>query len=169
MSKNNFIELFVYELNGILNAEHQILDALPNVIEAASSEELKMTLQNHYEETQHQTERLQKIFSLLNKESSRQACKAMRGLIEESDEIINRYSRSSIRDAALIAACQRIEHYEIAVYGTLKTFAKQLDFDEIADLLEETLAEEGGANEKLTDIAEGGFFTTRVNQTALQK
>lgn len=169
MPKNDFKNLFLDELKDIFSAENQIIEALPKVIKAAENPELKKALKHHLGETEHQAERLKKIFQLLNEEESEEKCEAMEGLIEECDETAHKYPNSPIRDAALIAACQRIEHYEIAVYGTLRTFAKQLDLEDIADLLQESLDEEGNANKKLTEIAEGGFFTTGINQQALKK
>lgn len=169
MPKNDFKQLFVEELRDIYSAETQLVEALPKVIKAAENPELKNAVKSHLEETQHQVERLEQIFEIIGEEVGDETCEAMEGLIKECDEVIHRYPQSVVRDAALIAAAQRVEHYEIAVYGTLRTFAKQLDLEEIADLLNETLAEEGNANKKLTSIAEGGFFTAGVNQKAVKR
>lgn len=169
MSKNDFKQLFIEELRDIYSAETQLVKALPKVIKAAENPELKNAVKAHLGETEHQVERLQQIFEILGEDVGDETCEAMEGLLKECDEVVHRYPLSAVRDAALIAAAQRVEHYEIAVYGTLRTFAKQLDLEEIADLLDETLQEEGNANKKLTSIAEGELFTAGINQKAVKR
>jgi len=162
-------KLFIDELQDIYSAEIQIVKALPKMINAVQYPELKEALTAHLEETKNQVTRLDRIFSKLGESAGSETCEAMKGLIEESDEYIKKYPESIIRDAALITAAQRIEHYEMAVYGALRTFAKELEYDDAADLLQETLDEEGNANNTLTGIAEGGFFTAGVNEKALKR
>lgn len=164
--EKNIMGLFVDELKDMLSAEHQIVEALPEVIEAAESQDLKKALKNHLQETRGQVQRLEKIFKLLGIPGSEKTCKAMKGLILETIEVIKELPQSPVRDAAIISKAQRIEHYEISAYGTMRTFAKELDLDEAADLLKETEKEEANADKKLTKIAEGGLVTTGVNQKA---
>lgn len=168
-NKDQFFQLFVDELRDIYSAENQLLVALPKMAKSAFDEELRDAFLNHLEETKNQVQRLDKIFKQIQERPEGETCEAMQGLIKEGSEVDEKYEKSAIRDAALIAAAQRVEHYEMAVYGTLRTFANQLDYDEAADLLQETLNEEGNANKKLTKIAEGGIFTSGVNKKAAKK
>ncbi len=169
MSRSEFMELFVDQLQDIFSAENQLVSALPKVAQAATHQELKEAIQQHLAETKEQVTRLKRIFQLLNVNGSGKTCEAMQGLIQEAEEIIQKYPASAVRDAGLIAAAQRVEHYEIAVYGCLRTFADQLGLDEIAELLQDSLDEEGNADKKLTSIAEGGFFSTGINETATSR
>ena len=168
MSNVEFKKLFVNELQNVFNAEQQIVEALPKVINAVESPDLKEAFTKHYEESKQQVQRIERIFSQIEETKRNEVCESMRCLIQETEQCINSYPMSMIRDAAIIAAAQRIEHYEIAVYGTLRTFAKQLDFDNAVDLLDETLKEEKGADEILSRIATGGFFTSGINKKALK-
>lgn len=168
MEKNEFFNLFVDELCDIYDAERQLVNALPRVISAVVTPKLKDALTAHLEETKNQVKRIDNIFNMLDEEHRDESCEAMEGLIEEVVETIDRYPASPLRDAALIAAAQRIEHYEIAVYGTLKIFAKELDLCEVADILCKSLEEEGKADKTLTSIAEGGIFTSGVNRKAMK-
>ncbi|MEO5803157.1 MAG: ferritin-like domain-containing protein [Verrucomicrobiota bacterium] len=156
MKINNLQDLYVEELRDIYNAENQLLKALPKVAQAANSDELRAAVEDHLEQTTEQIERLDQIFESLGMASKGKKCKAMEGLLEESNELLEEKDdfAESVFDAALIAACQRVEHYEIAVYGTLTTFAKLLGREEDADLLGQTLDEEKETDEGLTDIAE---------------
>lgn len=167
MSREDFMDLFIDQLNDAYSAETQIVKALPKVIKAASSPDLKNAIESHLKETKNQVTRLEKVFKAIGEKIGNETCEAMEGLIFECDHVIQEYPASPLRDAAIIASAQRIEHYEIAVYGTLCTFAKELDLDDVQDLLGETLEEEKGADEKLTEIAEGGLLTAGVNQKAL--
>jgi ferritin-like metal-binding protein YciE len=166
MSKTEFQNLFVEQLKDVYIIEKQIIEALPLLVDAAESPELKDTIKTHLAETRNHVERLKKIFKMLQMEESRGSSKIIEGFIQTGREIINNYPESAVRDAALIALVQRVEHDEIAIYGTLYTFAKQLDLDDAADLLHDTLKEEGNADKKLTGIAEGGLFAAGVNQRA---
>lgn len=167
--------MFLALLKEIFDAENQIIAALPKVIKAASHKELKDALSNHLDETKNQVTRLQKIFKILNENPTGEQCKGMRGLIEEGDDCINEQTDATVKDASLIICCQKIEHYEIASYGSARALARHLndarisdriDFDQIADTLQETLDEESDADEKLTEIAEGGFFKEGINEEA---
>lgn len=164
---NNMKELFMNELSDMLSAEEQILQAMPTMIKAADTPELKEALETHFQETKEQVKRLKKIFSMLKmKATDKEKCEAMQGLIEECSEVINAFEASALRDAALISKAQRIEHYEISAYGTLRTFAKELGLKEAASLLQESLNEEANADKTLTKIAEGSLLTSGVNTKA---
>ncbi|MBC8094914.1 MAG: DUF892 family protein [Akkermansiaceae bacterium] len=143
-------ETFIEELKDLYDAEKQITKALPKMIKAAEHEELKEALQAHLEETGVQIERLEKVFELFDETPKSKKCKAMEGLVAEGKELIEEEEG----DAAMICAAQKIEHYEIASYGSLVSWARLLGEDAAADLLEETLGEEEQADEKLTEIAE---------------
>lgn len=141
---------FIEELKDTYDAEQQIIKALPKAIKAAEHEDLKEALETHLEETQGHVERLDQVFELFDESPKRKKCKGMEGLIAEGDERISEKEG----DAALIACLQKIEHYEIAAYGTLASWARLLDEDEAVNILEDTLNEESDADEKLTDLAE---------------
>ena len=165
--EKNLKDLLINELHDLFSAEEQIVQALPEMINAAESPELKKAFQSHLKETKGQMQRLEKIFKLLKIARKEKFCNATKGLIEECKEVLKDFKRqSSVRDAALISKVQRIEHYEISAYGTVRTFATELDLDEVADLLQATLEEEANADKKLTKIAEGGLLSSGVNQEA---
>lgn len=165
--QKDFKDLLIDELHDILNAEEQIVEALPEMAKASESPDLKKAFESHLKETKGQIQRLEKIFKLLKVERKEKLCRAARGLIQECQEVLKDYkTKSPIRDAALISKAQRIEHYEISAYGTVRTFASELDLDAVADLLQATLDEEGHANKKLTKIAQGGLFKTGINVKA---
>lgn len=167
MKNNGLHDLLVYELKDIYSAERQIINYLPKLIALASLPELKEMLSKHLNETEDHMKRLDRIFSILSLQPSDVVCQAMRGLIQETNELVEGAVQSAILDASIICAIQKIEHYGIASYGTLRSFAKQLELDsEIIDLLQESLDEEGEANKKLTKIAEGSFFSSGVNEGA---
>ena len=162
MKAKGFKDLFELELKDIYSAEKQLTKALPKMAKAATNDELKEAFESHLAETEGQIERLEKIFDQLGISHSRvEKCKAMEGLVEEGKKIMEEGLEPHVLDAALICAAQRVEHYEIAAYGCARTFAQQLGQQEIADLLQETLDEEGNADKKLTEIAE-----SVVNQEA---
>lgn len=166
MQLDSMEKLLVNELQDLFSAENQLLKALPKMQNAASSHELKEALKKHLAETKLQAERLETALNLLQADTKGQVCEAMKGLITEAEEILNSSSSAILKDAAMIGAAQKIEHYEIAGYGTAKAHAKLLDLDEIADLLAETLEEESAADKKLTKIAEGSLFNSGVNKKA---
>lgn len=167
MTDESMKSLFVCQLSDILSAEMQLVEALPELIEAADSKELKQALEQHLNETREQVKRLKKVFKALGTRPSGEECEAMQGLIQECREAIECYDESPVRDAAIIAKAQCVEHYEISAYGTLRTFAKELGFDDIRDLLQETLDEESNADKTLNKIAEGGLLTAGVNYKAI--
>jgi ferritin-like metal-binding protein YciE len=146
-------ELFVDELKDLYSAEKQIIRALPKLAKAATSEELREAFQSHLEETNEHVARLEKAFEILGKSPRGKTCVGMKGVLEEGSEVLEDTDKGEVRDAALISAAQRVEHYEMAGYGSARDFAKVLGQDEIADLLEETLEEEKAADEKLTSIS----------------
>lgn len=169
MKNQGLYDLFVKEVEDMYSAEQQIVDTLPKLIKLASLSELKEALSHHLEETEGQVGRLEKIFSILKMKPRKKMCEGMKGILEEGDEMLKNKSQSPTLDATIISAAQKVEHYEMASYGTLISFAKTLDLDsKISDLLKETLDEESAADKKLTKIAEGSIFTTGVNQEAAE-
>jgi len=155
MKLDSLRTLWIEEMRDLYNAENQLLKALPKMAKKATTPELKEAFETHLDETQTHVERLEEIFTRLGKKPSGKTCKAMKGLIEEGSEMMSEDGIDSVIDAGIIAAAQRVEHYEIAGYGVVRTFASILGEDEAEDLLQETLDEEGAADEKLTEIAEG--------------
>ncbi len=169
LMEKNLKDLLLDELHDLLSSENQIVEALPEMVRAAESEDLKHAFEGHLKETKEQIHRLEKIFKLLEVEKKEKFCEATKGLIEECKGVLKDFKKKSpLRDAALISKAQRIEHYEISAYGTVRTFAQELDLDEVADLLNETLDEEANADKKLTKIAEGRLFKSGVNQKAMK-
>lgn len=146
-------DAFIHGLADIYSAEKQLTKALPKLAKAASNEELAEGFENHLEETQEQVERIEEILDLLDVKLPRMRCEAMAGLVQESQDIISEMDEGPIRDVLLIAGAQKVEHYEIASYGCLVEWAKQLGHDDVAELLEETLEEEKATDEKLNQIA----------------
>ena len=158
-------DLFEHEISDLYSAETQLVEALPKMAQAATNDELRHAFQNHLEETRDHVRRLTDIRGQLGSTSSEQ-CEGMRGLIEEGEEIISAGGDPNVKDAALISAAQRVEHYEIAAYGTARTLADELDLDDVKDLLDQTLDEESNADKLLTKIATGGMFKAGINQQA---
>lgn len=154
MKLNNLNDLLIHELKDLYNAENQIAKALPKMAEAASSEQLRTAFQNHLSETQTQIERLDQVFEIIGEKATGEKCKAMEGIIKEAEDMLDKKADKSVMDAALIACAQRVEHYEIAGYGTVCTYAKQLGMKEVMDLLQMNLSEEKKTDEKLTFLAE---------------
>lgn len=153
MKVKTFDDLFVHELKDLYSAEKQILEALGKMAEAASSEELKQAFLEHQKETEIQKQRIEKIFESLDYQPGGSKCEAAEGLIEEGEELIKELEKGEVRDAALIGAAQRVEHYEMAGYGTARTYAEILGNQEAVRLLQETLDEEGETDKKLTELA----------------
>jgi ferritin-like metal-binding protein YciE len=146
--------LYIDELRDIYNAENQLLKALPKMAKAASSDELKDAFEKHLEQTKGHVERLEEVFQDIGETPKGKTCKAMKGLIEEGWEILKEEGEESVLDAAIIVAAQKVEHYEIASYGSVRTFAQLLGKDRSAELLQATLDEESEANELLNNLAE---------------
>ena len=154
MPMKNLKQLFIDELKDIYDAEQRITKALPKMVKAANSEDLSSALENHLEETQEHVARLEQIFKNLNVSVGRKTCQAMVGLLEEGQSLMDEKGAQSVMDAALIAAAQKVEHYEMATYGCLRDWAQLLGDDSSAELLQQTLDEEGEADQKLTEIAQ---------------
>jgi ferritin-like metal-binding protein YciE len=153
MKLENLQQLYLKELRDLYSAENQITDALPKLIEAANNSELKNALQEHLNVTQTQIGRLEQIFQTLNEKPTGETCKGMKGVIKEGDEIVSAGGDPSTVDAGIISAAQRVEHYEMAGYGTVRTYAKLLGRDQDSQLLQQTLDEEKEADQTLTQIA----------------
>lgn len=155
MAIKTLVDLFIHDLSDVYSAEKQITRALPKMARAATDESLKAAFEAHLEETRGQIERLDQIVEKTEElRIRRMKCHALEGLVEEAQEIIDSVEAGPVRDAGLIGAAQKVEHYEIATYGTLAAMAKRLGFDEAAKLLAETLKEEKATDEKLNVIAE---------------
>jgi ferritin-like metal-binding protein YciE len=147
-------DLLIEELRDLYNAENQLVEALPKLAEAATSSELKSAFNHHLQETRQHVTRLERIFQQIGEKSSGETCEAMKGLIKEGDVLVKAEGDPSVRDAGLVGAAQRVEHYEIAGYGTARSLARRLGENEIAETLQQTLNEEAQADKKLTSIAE---------------
>jgi ferritin-like metal-binding protein YciE len=146
-------ELYIDELKDIYNAENQLVKALPKMAKAATSEELRTGFEEHLEQTRGHVQRLEQIFKELGEKPSGKKCKGMEGLVAEGQEMMGEDFEDDVMDAALISAAQRVEHYEIAAYGTVRTYAELLGEDTAVQLLEQTLEEEKETDQKLTDMA----------------
>jgi len=147
-------DLLIEELRDLYNAENQLVEALPKLAAAATSSELKSAFNHHLQETRQHVTRLERIFQQIGEKSSGETCEAMKGLIKEGDVLVKAEGDPSVRDAGLVGAAQRVEHYEIAGYGTARSLARRLGENEIAETLQQTLNEEAQADKKLTSIAE---------------
>ena len=147
-------DLYVEQLRDLYDGENQIIKALPKMIESTESEELSSALEEHLEVTRQQAQRLEQIFQGLGENSKGEKCKGMEGIIKEGSEVMKEDMPETVKDAAIIASAQRVEHYEIAGYGTVRTYAELLGEEEAVDLLQQTLDEEKEADEKLSDLAE---------------
>jgi len=150
---NSLQDLLIDQLKDLYDAEHRLTEALPKMAEASYSSSLRQAFLSHLEQTKNHVTRLEQAFAQLGVKAERETCQAMKGLIAEGSQVIGANGDPFVKDAALIAAAQRVEHYEMAGYGSARTFADQLDLASIAELLQETLDEEGEADEKLTELA----------------
>jgi ferritin-like metal-binding protein YciE len=154
MQLNNLEDLLKDDLKDILNAENQIIKALPKMIKKASHEELKSAFEEHLEVTREQAQRVEQVMEMLGMPARGKTCKAMKGIIEEGQEVMSEDAEEDVMDAALIAAAQKVEHYEIATYGTLCTYAELLGLQDAKRLLGQTLDEEKETDERLSELAE---------------
>jgi ferritin-like metal-binding protein YciE len=154
-------DAFLDELRDLLSAERQLTKALPKMAKGASSAPLKEAFEHHLQETERQVERLEKVFESLGKSARAKRCDAMEGLVEEGKELLEHEAEPAVMDALLIASAQKVEHYEIASYGTLCTWAEMLGYREAVRLLKETMSEEVQADEKLTKLSQ------QINQAAI--
>jgi ferritin-like metal-binding protein YciE len=153
MKPNSLQELYVKQLKDLYDAEQQIIKALPEMIDAADSKDLETALTEHLDVTKEQAMRLERIFTALGEKAKGEKCKGMQGVIQEGSDLIGDIKDPNVRDAAIIAAAQRVEHYEMAGYGTARTYATLLGNNEASQLLQQTLDEEKEADEKLTKLA----------------
>jgi ferritin-like metal-binding protein YciE len=151
---NSLHELYVQQLRDLYDAENQLVKALPKMAEAANSDELRQGFEEHLEQTKEHVQRLETIFEKLGEKPKGEKCKGMEGLVKEGSEVLDKDMQEDVKDAAIIAAAQRVEHYEIAGYGTVRTYANLLGEDEATSLLEKTLDEEKETDDKLTQLAE---------------
>ncbi|MDX6467496.1 MAG: hypothetical protein QOI27_2536 [Gaiellaceae bacterium] len=166
MQLGSINDVFSHEVQDLHSAETQLVGALPKMAQAASTEELRQAFEHHLEETREHVHRLDEIMAQAGVSAGSEMCKGMEGLITEGDEIVKAQGDPAAKDAALIAAAQRVEHYEIAAYGTARTLADELDLSDAKDLLDQTLDEESQADKVLTKIATGGLLKAGVNQRA---
>jgi len=162
MSVDTIEKLFIAELKDLYSAENQITKALPKMVKAATSPDLKKAFESHLRETEGQIERLVEICNLIGANPKGKSCEGMKGVLSEGSSMLEEVEEGDVRDAALISAAQRVEHYEMAAYGTVRTYAELLGQSQAAKLLEETLEEEKAADQKLTSISQ------RVNVRAQQ-
>lgn len=169
MKLDTLRKLYIEELRDVYNAEHQLLKALPKMTKVASAEELREALQDHLEETKGHVERIEEIFNELDESPKGKTCHGMKGLVEEGSEILEEKGEESVIDAGIIAAAQKVEHYEIATYGTLRTWAELLGESEAADLLQQTLDEEGDADKRLNELAEEIVNPEALSETEEQE
>ena len=152
---HNLQDLFVHQLEDLYDAENRLIESLPLMSQAATSPDLKQAFDMHLRQTEGHKARLEEVFHKLNMEAKRETCKAMQGLVKEGEDMISAKGDDKVRDAGLIAAAQRVEHYEMAGYGAVRTYARQLGLQDVAQTLQRTLDEEGEADKKLTALAEG--------------
>jgi ferritin-like metal-binding protein YciE len=146
-------DLYLSELKDLYSAEDQIVKALPKMIENAESPDLRTALAQHLEETRGHVARLEQVFEMHGEEARKQKCKGMQGVLAEGDEMVGKDATPAVRDAAIISSCQRVEHYEISAYGTVRTYAEQMGHQRAAAILKQMLDEELAADKKLTQIA----------------
>ena len=166
MQLTSLNDVFAEQVADLRSAENQLIEALPKMAGAASDSSLREAFNHHLEETRTHAERIEQVIQQFGGQVPNEECKAMQGLIEEGDDIVNADGDPTARDTALIAAAQRVEHYEIAAYGTARTLAQQLELPEAASLLEQTLEEERKADGLLNKIATGGMLGTGLNEKA---
>jgi ferritin-like metal-binding protein YciE len=161
MKLNSLHDLYVHELKDLYSAENQILKALPKMAEQAGTGELRAAFEDHLQQTREHVNRLERIFERLNESPKGDTCDGMKGIISEGEDMMDEDAEESVSDAALISSAQKVEHYEIASYGSVRTYAQQLGYDQDSQLLQRTLDEEGETDKRLSRIAE-----TRVNVDA---
>ena len=169
MRLDSLQDVLADQIGDLRSAEEQLVKALPKMVSAAHSDELRAAFENHLEETRGHLQRLQDLIPTLGTPVPMETCEGMQGLLAEGDQIVSAQGDPLAKDAALIAAAQRVEHYEIAAYGTARTLAGELDLDDAKDLLDQTLDEEANADKLLTKIATGGMFKSGVNQAAASR
>jgi ferritin-like metal-binding protein YciE len=166
MQLSSINDVYTHELQDLHSAETQLIQALPQMAQAASNDELRQAFEQHLEETRGHVKRLEEILGQAGISAGAEKCKGMAGLIAEGEQIVTAQGDPTVKDAALISAAQRVEHYEIAAYGTARTLADELGMNEAKDLLDQTLDEESDADKLLTKIATGGMLKAGINQQA---
>jgi ferritin-like metal-binding protein YciE len=165
---NSLHGVFLEKLSDLCDVESQLIKALPKMAEAATNADLKAGFEEHLEQTEEHLSRLEEISSSLGEDLTGEPSEVMTALIAEGEKIINRTGDTAVKDAALIAAAQKVEHYEIAAYGTVASWAKAMDHSDVADLLGKTLDEEKDTDEKLSKLAEGGIIASGINEEAVE-
>jgi ferritin-like metal-binding protein YciE len=168
MKITNLHQLFLHELRDLHSAETQIIKALPKLIDSATNEDLKYALSEHLEVTKEHLARLDQIDTEIKFKKDSQVCQGIKGILTEGDKAVAEVSDDSTRDAAIIASAQKVEHYEMATYGTVVSYAREMSHENAADLLQQTLEEEGDANKTLTSLAEGGLLVDGINKMAMK-
>lgn len=163
MKIENMEDLFLEQIEDLYDCEKRLIKALPKMAKASTSSELRQAFESHLEQTKGHAERLERVFPLISKKPKSMTCEAIKGMVEEGEDLISNTDESPVRDAGLIAAANRVEHYEIAAYGSARTFAETLGLGSAVTLLEQTLKEEKEADQKLTQLAE-----SMVNDEALR-
>jgi ferritin-like metal-binding protein YciE len=154
MKLDSLQDLYINELKDLYDAEQRILEALPEMADAAGSPDLKEAFEQHLAQTRNQVTRLEQVFQMLGEPAKRQKCKGIQGILDEGEDLMDEDAPPAVCDAALIASAQRVEHYEISAYGTCRTYARRLGYEEQARLLQQTLEEESQTDKKLTALAE---------------
>ena len=166
MKLNSLHDVYVHQLKDIYSAEKQIIEALPKMARAASSDQLRAAFEKHLQQSETHLERVRQVLDEVDVNPGNVKCDGMEGLIKEGEDAIKTDGQAAAKDAMLISAAQRVEHYEIAAYGSVRTYADLLGYSEAADLLQATLDEEGETDKKLTQLAEGGLLSAGINVKA---
>lgn len=166
MKLSALYDVYVEQLKDMYSAEKQILEALPKMAETASTPELRKAFEQHRQETEGQFEQVRAILDELDENPGSKVCKGMQGLIEEGSEVMKKEGTPKARDAALLLAAQKVEHYEIAAYGGIRAYARTLGYDGAAETIDQILDQEYEADQKLDDIAEGGVLDAGLNERA---
>lgn len=166
MNLKSLHDVYVHELKDLYSAEKQITEALPKMVEAASDKGLKDAFSRHLSQTETHLQRVRSILDKMDVNPGNVKCEGMAGLLKEGESVIKTAGTKAAKDAALISAAQRVEHYEMAAYGSARTYANLLGYKDAANDLQKTLDEEGAADKKLTSLAEGGFLSEGINEEA---
>jgi ferritin-like metal-binding protein YciE len=166
MRLNTLQDLLIDQLHDLFSIDIQVTESLPLIIHAAASADLKQALKSHLSLTKNQLNRLHTVFQKLAINPNQHTCHGITGLIKDENEIINREGDPAVKDAAIIAAAQKVKQYEISAYSTIRTYARELGYNDIADLLQETINEDNELDKQLTSLAKGGFFSPGINEEA---
>ncbi len=168
MTMSALYDVYVEQLKDMYSAEKQLVDALPKMAKAASTNQLQQAFEQHLSETRGHLNKVQAILDELDENPGNKHCKGMEGLVKEGEDVIKKEGSPAARDVAIILAAQKVEHYEIATYGGLRAYARTLGYDDAADTLDEILDQEYDADQKLDDIAEGGAIDAGLNEEAVR-